>query len=111
MLRDFDKIQSPSRTAVLINLRTYAVGLIRVIDFCLGRGLNLNIDAIQENEPEVSRSIQSEREIIHAQKPEITAPDDICQHVSCNVSLRGMRKGTKFCSKKCNNLSRIKPLK
>jgi hypothetical protein len=109
MLRDFEQIQSSSRNAVLISIRTYAVGLIRVIDFCLGRAVSLNIDALQENEREISRSFQAqktnEREIIHAQKPEITALDGFCR---CGNSLEGLRKGTRFCSKKCNNLSRNK---
>lgn len=99
MLRDFEQIQSLTRRAVLINLRTYAEGLIRVIDFCLGREVSLNIDALQTIEPEISRSF-------HAQNPEITALDGFCQYVECSESLEGMRKGTKFCSKKCNNLSR-----
>jgi hypothetical protein len=107
MLRDFEQIQSLSRRAVLISIRTYAVGLIRVIDFCLGREVSLNIDALQENEREISRSfhaqIESEREIIHAQNPEMTALNGFCR---CGKSLEGLRKGTKFCSKKCNNLSR-----
>lgn len=111
MLRDFEQIQSLSRRAVLINMRTYAVGLVRVIDFCLGREVSLNIDPLQENEREISRSfhaqIESEREIIHAQKPEITALNGFfCEIQTCGKSLKGMRKGTKFCSKQCKNLSR-----
>jgi hypothetical protein len=100
MLRDFEQIQSTSRNAVLISIRTYAVGLIRVIDFCLGRAVSLNIDALQTIEPEISRSF-------HAQNPEITALDGFfCELQTCGKSLKGMRKGTKFCSKQCNNLSR-----
>ena len=101
MLRDFQHINSPARRASLVSLRTYAVGLIRVIDFCLSRqNASLNIDALQENELEISRSFQ-------AQKPEITALNGfICELQSCGKSLKGMRKGSKFCSKQCNNLSR-----
>lgn len=101
MLRDFQHINSPARRASLVSLRTYAVGLIRVIDFCLSRqNASLNIDALQENELETSRSF-------HAQKPEIMALNEfICELQSCGKSLKGMRKGSKFCSKQCSNLSR-----
>lgn len=107
MRRDFEQIQSSSRRAVLINIRTYAVGLIRVIDFCLGREVSLNIDELQVNEREnftLNSSSQSfEREYFHAQNIEIKALNGFCL---CGKSLEGLRKGTKFCSKKCNNLSR-----
>lgn len=101
MARDFEYINDVSRKAVLVNLGSYAAGIIRTVNFELGRkNGSLNIDAVQENEPENSRSF-------HAQKPEIKALDGFfCELQSCGKSLKGMRKGTKFCSKKCNNLSR-----
>ena len=112
MTRDFKHINDVSRKAVLVNIGSYAAGIIRTVNFELGRkNGSLNIDALQGNEPENSRSFDTqnnrEREIIHAQKPEITTLNGFfCELQSCGKSMEGMRKGTRFCSKKCNNLSR-----
>ena len=107
MVKDFEHINSISRKAVLVSIRTYAVGLIRVIDFCLGRELSLNIDDQSTVELENSRSTHAQFTLnsrsIHAQSLEITDLEGFCV---CGKSLDSLRKGTKFCSKKCNNLSR-----
>jgi hypothetical protein len=115
MLRNFQNINSTSRRAVLVNIRTYAVGIIRVVDFCLGRlDASLNIDELQAIEPENSSSITAQLLLnsssIQAQKPEITAQKHInCSNVcecGCGRSLHRKRKGTKFFEKQCANSAR-----
>jgi hypothetical protein len=110
MLRDIQHLNSTSRKAVLVNIRSYAVGLIRVIDFCLGRNnLSLNIDALQNTERENSSSIEAhkpnEREIIHAQKPHSNNGSNVCG-CGCGKSLEGKRKGTIFLNKNHANNAR-----
>lgn len=110
--RDFNHVNDVSRKAVLVNIRSYAAGIIRTINFEFSRkNGSLNIDPFQEIEPEVSRSIHAhvepKRETFHAQKPEMTALNGFfCELKTCRKSLQGKREGTRFCSKRCNNLSR-----
>ena len=69
MVKDFEHINSISRKAVLVSIRTYAVGLIRVIDFCLGRELSLNIDDQSTVELENSRSTHAQFTLNSRSKP------------------------------------------
>ncbi|PWK27202.1 hypothetical protein LV89_02017 [Arcicella aurantiaca] len=90
-----------SKRAAYIELRVYAVGIIRLIDFHLGRdnsGIKIPIEPIIE--PKNNGSLSS-------QNHEITAQSHIIGScVVCGASLKGKRKGAVFCSKECNNSNR-----
>ncbi len=110
-------LNSISRRAALVDIHTQATGLLRVLNFCLGReyegSLQLEIEPI-DNEPFMNGSLSDQ---LSVQKGEITDQGDIIRSLSvhqepnssclaCGNSLKSKRKGAKFCSDICKNKSR-----
>jgi hypothetical protein len=103
-------LNSVSRRAVLVDIRTQAEGLIRVLNFSLGREfkgeLSINIDHIQPIEPIINGSVTA---LETTGNTEIATQSNIirsCQY--CGSEMRNRRLDAKFCSKNCNNKSRYK---